>query len=111
MSIECGYCERDMRAGCSPGCQRFVRNKRNTSKFDVYVGRPSIWGNPFSIGKDGNRDEVIQKYKKYLLGNEDLMKLLPTLKRKILGCWCAPLPCHADIISELANAHSEEEED
>ncbi len=37
-----------------------VHCKRKT--YDVYIGRPGKWGNPFEIGKDGNRAEVIEKY-------------------------------------------------
>jgi hypothetical protein len=68
----------------------------------VYIGRPSKWGNPFSIGKDGTRDEVIAKYLEYVLNNDELMAELPELKGKRLGCWCAPLACHGDILAELA---------
>jgi hypothetical protein len=73
------------------------------SKYDVYCGRPSIWGNPFEIGKDGNRKEVIAKFKKYLLANEELVDKLPELRGKILGCWCAPKACHCDVLADLAN--------
>lgn len=73
------------------------------SKYDVYVGRGSKWGNPFVIGKDGTRKEVIKKYKKWLLNNPSLLKDLPELKGKILGCWCFPKECHGDILAELAN--------
>lgn len=43
------------------------------SRHDVYVGRPSKWGNPFAIGRDGTRQEVIDKYRAYLLGRPDLV--------------------------------------
>ena len=74
----------------------------------VYVGRGSPWGNPFIIGKDGDRMQVIHKYQK--LVNENMLSnypefyewLLP-LKDKDLVCFCAPLPCHADILKWLAN--------
>lgn len=36
--------------------------------FDVYIGRPGPYGNPFTIGRDGNRKEVIDKYEEWLLG-------------------------------------------
>jgi len=74
--------------------------------FDVYIGRGrgSVWGNPFEIGKDGTRTEVIAKYKEYLLGNSELMSLLPMLKGRVLGCWCSPYPCHGDVIAALADA-------
>jgi len=70
--------------------------------YDIYIGRPSKWGNPFVIGKDGTRDEVIKKYHTWLLTQPDLLAELPTLKGKVLGCYCAPAACHGDILSELA---------
>lgn len=66
-----------------------------------YIGRPSKWGNPYSIGKDGDRKEVIEKYRKYILNNPELLKALPELKGKRLGCWCFPLSCHGDVLVEL----------
>jgi hypothetical protein len=81
---------------------RVVHHKKE--HFDVFIGRPSIWGNPFEIGKDGTRGEVIAKYRVYLLGNEKLMAKLPELRGKILGCWCSPEACHGDVLAELADA-------
>jgi hypothetical protein len=75
------------------------------SSYDVYIGRPSKWGNPFEIGKDGTREQVIAKYRKWIISQPNLMKSLPELKGKILGCWCAPLLCHGDVLSELANGN------
>jgi len=72
--------------------------------FDVYIGRPSKWGNPFVIGKNGDRDTVIAKYRKYILSQPSLMAALPELKGKVLGCWCHPKACHGDVLAELANA-------
>lgn len=69
--------------------------------YDVYIGRPSKWGNPFTIGKDGNREEVIEKYREYLLNNEELMNALPELKGKVLGCWCSPKKCHGEVLLDL----------
>jgi hypothetical protein len=71
------------------------------SDFDIYVGRPSKWGNPFEIGKDGTRKEVIEKYRKHILNSPDLMNDLHELDGKTLGCWCHPLPCHGDVLVEL----------
>jgi len=83
-----------------------VWNKQdpNCPKDAVYVGRPSKWGNPFKIGRDGTREEVINKYKYWIElltkhGDRDISEL----KDKDLVCWCAPKPCHADILLELAN--------
>ena len=68
------------------------------ASYDVYIGRPSKWGNPFSIGKDGTREEVISKYEAYIMNRHDLLDALPELQGKILGCWCAPKACHGDIL-------------
>lgn len=73
------------------------------SSYDVYVGRPSIWGNPFTIGRDGTRAEVIAKYREYVLQNSLLLSQLGDLKNKTLGCWCAPKGCHGDVLAELAS--------
>jgi hypothetical protein len=70
--------------------------------YDVYIGRPSKWGNPFVIGKDGNRDEVIAKYAEWIKTQPELMATLPELKDKVLGCWCRPYKCHGDVLTELA---------
>ena len=71
--------------------------------YDVYIGRPSKWGNPFVIGKDGTRDEVIAKYREWLLAQPALVEALPELSGKVLGCWCAPQACHGDVLAELSN--------
>ena len=73
----------------------------------VYIGRPSKWGNPFVIGRDGTRAQVIAKYRAWLLRNDALMAALPELRGKDLVCWCAPSPCHGDVLLELANAQQE----
>ena len=71
-------------------------------KYDVYIGRPEKWGNPFSIGKDGTREEVIAKYRTWITKGDGkhLLKDLHELKGKTLGCWCAPKACHGDILTE-----------
>lgn len=76
----------------------------------IYVGRPSKWGNPIKIGRDGTREEVIKKYESMLVrdigsGILDLDdKFFTELRGKDLVCWCAPLPCHADVLLRFANA-------
>lgn len=74
------------------------------SAYDVYVGRPSKWGNPFEIGKDGGREDVIRKYRFWLGKQPKLIDNIKELKNKILACWCAPKSCHADVLVELVNA-------
>ncbi len=71
--------------------------------YDVYIGRPSKWGNPFVIGKDGTRDEVIAKYAEWIKTQPELIAALPEIKDKILGCWCRPFKCHGDVLVKLAN--------
>jgi hypothetical protein len=80
----------------------------------VYVGRAlhrggwhlaaSPLANPFKPAPDGSRAEMMTMYRDYLLGRPDLLALLPGLRGKRLGCWCKPLPCHADILAEFADA-------
>ena len=70
----------------------------------VYVGRPSKWGNPFRVGINGSREEVIAKYADWLDGMmHNGIFDLDELKGKDLVCWCALLPCHADILLKMAN--------
>lgn len=69
--------------------------------FDVYIGRPSKWGNPFVIGRDGDRAAVIAKFKAYLLSQPALMEQLAELEGKKLGCFCFPNSCHGDAIVEV----------
>jgi hypothetical protein len=72
--------------------------------YDVYIGRPYFWGNPYRVGVDGTREEVISKYREWLLSRPDLLARLPELKGKILGCWCKPQVCHGDVLAELAES-------
>ena len=69
-------------------------------KYDVYIGRPSKWGNPFVIGKDGTREDVVSKYKEWV---QEQALDFKELKGKTLGCWCSPHACHGDVLVEFAN--------
>jgi hypothetical protein len=80
---------------------RLVNCRREA--FDVFVGRPSRWRNPFHIGRDGSRDEVVDKYRAWLIRQPLLLRDVKTLRGKILGCDCPPRRCHAEILAELAN--------
>ena len=86
-----------------------VVNCLDYKPYDVYIGRPSKWGNPFEIGKDGTRYEVIQKYRYYIENNKDLLDSLKDLKWKTLGCFCKPEMCHGDILVELVSVLENEE--
>jgi hypothetical protein len=95
---------------------------------NVYIGRKgvvlidgkrfppqdSIFANPFKVGRDGTREEVIDKYKQELIAKvvsgeiteEDVLNL----KGKTLGCWCSPEPCHGDILLKLLDVWDEYQE-
>jgi len=87
--------------------EKVVHCKRE--KYDVYIGRPargllgSIWANPFKIGPDGTREQVIAKYRQYILSKPELLAQLESLRGKVLACWCAPHACHGDVLVELLN--------
>lgn len=83
------------------------------SSFDVYIGRPSKWGNPFTHIPAGttaqfvvkNREEAVAKYKEWILNQPELVKQVKAeLKGKILACWCSPQACHGDVLAEIANS-------
>lgn len=79
---------------------RIVHHKH--AAYDVYIGRPSKWGNPYIIGKDGTREEVIEKYEEWVRSSPILMRSLPELKGKVLGCWCHPGDkCHGEVLLKL----------
>lgn len=78
-----------------------VINVKTDDSDHEYIGRGTIFGNPFIIGRDGDRDEVIEKFKAYFLSDRRLMDAALThLKGKNLGCHCKPLACHGDVIME-----------
>ena len=74
--------------------------------YDVYIGRGSKWGNPFVIGPGHNREDVVRSYICYILNNKKLLKALPLLYNKSLGCFCAPLLCHGHVLRALLELRS-----
>jgi hypothetical protein len=68
------------------------RTGRRVPDGAVYIGRP--------------RDQ----YRRWLCGQPKLLAALPELRGRDLVCWCAPLPCHGDVLLELANGRADEEE-
>jgi hypothetical protein len=68
----------------------------------VRVDRATPWGNQFVLGRDGDRATVIARYRDdYLPSRPDLLARLGELRGRALGCWCAPEPCHADVLATL----------
>jgi hypothetical protein len=86
-----------------------VHSKREP--YDVYIGRPSVWGNPYSHQGEtlakfrvSTREEAIAKYEAWLLGQPELVaRAKQELRGKVLGCWCAPKACHGEVLSRIAN--------
>ena len=70
-------------------------------EYDVLIARPSKWGNPFQIGRDGSREQVITLYEIHLRRRPDLLAALPGLAGKRLGCHCKPEACHGDVLVKL----------
>jgi len=70
----------------------------------VYIGRGSIYGNPFVIDKHGDRDEVCEAYESMLFSNQELLaKVRKNLRGKDLVCFCSPKRCHGDTLLRVAN--------
>ena len=80
-------------------------NIYHSKPYDIYIGRPSKWGNPFIIGKDGTREEVIKKYRDWVCEQPELIKSIINMELddKILGCYCYPNKCHGDVLIELVD--------
>jgi len=71
--------------------------------YDILIDRRTKWGNPFILGRDGDRKRVIGKYCEWITMNKELMADLHELEGKVLGCWCKPKDCHGDVLVELVN--------
>lgn len=91
---------------------------RRVDRFDVYIGRPSKWGNPFSHKEDTlaqfkvkNRAAALAAYEEWIRTQPELLAALSELKDKVLGCWCKPKACHGDILARLADNPPEPTED
>ncbi len=102
--IELGWLD-DLRTRRPELIPRVVHCRRDP--YDLYIGRPSKWGNPYRIGPDGDREQVIRRFEHHLrFERGDLLDDLAELHGTVLGCWCAPSPCHGDVLAALiAEAH------
>lgn len=86
-----------------------------TDKYDVYIGRPSSWGNPHIIFRNGSRDEVCDKHEAWLrqwidhkkeiiikgMSNKWMIEHLGELEGEIIGCYCTPKRCHGDTLVKI----------
>lgn len=71
----------------------------------IYVGRGTLFGNPFVIGKNGTREQVIELYRGWLETHPSIVNAArQQLRGKNLRCYCKPLACHADVLLEIANS-------
>ncbi len=84
---------------------KILNKTTNKNVKGIYIGRPTIYGNPYILGQDGTRDEVIEKYRKYFFNrlniDEDFKNAIYKLKGNDLICFCAPEACHGDVIIDF----------
>lgn len=88
-----------------------VVNKYHKLPYDIYIGRGSKWGNPFSHMdntqaqfKVNSREEAITSYKEWIINQPALLNDLHELKGKVLCCFCKPKLCHGDVLAELVDS-------
>ena len=70
-------------------------------EFDVYIGRPSKWGNPFKLKKGDDRDAVLEKYRAWLLTQPELLAQLDELRGKVLDAGASRTPVTATCLLNL----------
>ena len=72
----------------------------------MLVDRRTTWGNPFKVGRDGTREQVIASYRAQLWrrirAGEVSLHELAGLDGMWLACWCDPLPCHGHVLARAA---------
>ena len=87
------------------GCILTVVNRHKNKSYDVYAGRPSVLGNPFQIGRDGTRNEVVAMYEdwgwKRMQVDAEFREAILNCEGKRVACWCAPANCHVNAIARL----------
>jgi len=60
----------------------------------------SDFANPFVGLRDAGRETMVAKYREWLSDRPELLSRVPELAGRAIGCWCAPEPCHADVLAE-----------
>lgn len=91
-----------------------VSNKDLGDSYDIYIGRGTLWGNPYQMGKEGTRDEVIAKFaydfeRRFLKLPDQFDENIEKLRGKTLGCHCKPAACHGDVIANYLNSQDDGE--
>jgi hypothetical protein len=95
------------------GTPTLVVNMRGGTQYDIYIGRPSKWGNPYShlptsipgVTRVATREEAVDRYRIWIKAQPRLVASLHELKGKILGCHCSEyVPCHGHVLAEMADA-------
>jgi len=102
----------DLRAWCEDPANVYIGRGRIVF-VDVggakvrYPPADSVFANPFKVGKDGTREQVVAKYRAWLKGEIQRGAItrgqLEALKGKRLGCWCHPQRCHGDVLAAVVN--------
>lgn len=85
-------------------CKVLNKHRLGVPEGAIYIGRGTKWGNPFRLGVDGDRAEVILKHERWLVSQVALLRALDELRGRDLVCFCAPAACHGDLLLRLANS-------
>ncbi len=97
----------NLRAWCEDEKNEYIARKGVVFVDNVrYPKEDSVWANPYKIGRDGTRDEVLAKYEEYIwgkIGEEPEKFDIDNLRGKRLGCWCHPEPCHGNVLERILN--------
>jgi hypothetical protein len=92
---------------------KVINIKTSGERYDVFIGRPSKWGNPFThlqhLGGPlvivDTREEAVARYEEWLMSQPELVAAAKKeLRGKVLGCFCSPLSCHGDVLLKVANS-------
>ena len=105
---ECYECEGTGEARSAAPITRVVHNKREA--FDIYIGRPSKWGNPYKVASNAPREvfeHAVDRYRSDLVAGKlrfTVDDVVSELRGHDLACWCRPgAACHGEVLLEIAN--------
>lgn len=79
-----------------------TRVVHRSRRHDVYIGRPSKWGNPFYVTKT-TRVDAVRRFRNWVITQPQLLAALHELRGQRLGCFCSPRLCHGDVLALLAD--------